>query len=166
MEFSARSRDLLDNTFQMRQPVEFSVDEAIAPFYLRCAAVFIDYMLLLAPPVSALILSKFFDEGSSGGGVSNVVWYLVLILWLINFLAIPLFSGQTIGKMFAGITMLKMDGSPVRLAGLLRRNVVGYLLTLSTLGFGFLIAALNKNGRALHDYVGGTVLVQGRRSER
>ena len=163
MEFAARPEDLLNKTFQMENPVEVTGNQVIAPFYLRCAALFIDYMLLLLPPVGVLIFSKFFGEGTGKTGISNYVWYFVLILWLIDFLALPLFSGQTFGKMLAGITMLKTDGSPVRLGSLILRNILGYLLTALTLGLGFLLAALNKNGRSLHDYAGGTIVIQGRR---
>ncbi len=147
----------------MEKPVEVSVIQMAAPFYLRCAALFIDYMLLLLMPVAVLIFSKFFGESAGAAGISSTVWYFVLILWLINFLAIPLFSGQTLGKMLAGITILKTDGSPVRLSNLVRRNILGYLLTILTLGLGFLIAVISKSGRSLHDYIGGTIVVRGRR---
>ena len=163
MEFAAQPEALLNKTFQMEKPVESTVNQVIAPFYLRCTALCIDYMLLLLPPVAVLVLSKFFGESAAKSDLPNYVWYLVLILWIVDFLALPLFSGQTFGKMLAGITMLKTDGSPVRLGSLLRRNVLGYFLTIITLGLGFLLAVLNKNGRSLHDYVGGTIVIQGRR---
>jgi uncharacterized RDD family membrane protein YckC len=163
MGYAAQPEDLLNKTFQMENHVEGTVNQVIAPFYLRCAALFIDYMLLLLPPVALLIFSKFFGEGTGNTGISNYVWYFVLILWLIDFLALPLFSGQTFGKMLAGIAMLKTDGSPVRLGSLILRNILGYFLTIITLGLGFLLAVLNKNGRSLHDYVGGTIVIQGRR---
>jgi uncharacterized RDD family membrane protein YckC len=163
MEYAAQPKDLLNQTFQMEKPVEVSVNQMAAPFYLRCAALFIDYILLLLPPVGVLIFSRFFGEGAGTAGISSMGWYFVLILWLINFLALPLFSGQTFGKMLAGITMLKTDGSPVRLGNLVRRNILGYFLTALTLGLGFLIAAITKNGRSLHDYIGGTIVVRGRR---
>ena len=156
--------DTLSNTIlQMEETVQISVNQVSAPFYLRCAAFLIDYMLLLAPPVLVLISTKIFGEILGSSGISSFTWYIVVILWLINFLALPLFSGQTFGKMLAGITMVKTDGTPVRLSNLLLRNGLGYLLTVLTFGLGFLLAVVNKSGRSLHDFVGGTIVVQGRR---
>jgi uncharacterized RDD family membrane protein YckC len=163
MEYVAQPESLPNTTFQMEKAVHVSVDLPKAPFYLRCAGFFIDYMLLLTVPTAWLIFGKFFGEGVGSSGVPPIVWYLVAVLWMIDFLALPLFRGQTFGKMLAGTTMLKTDGSPVRLGSLLLRNVLGYFLTVLTLGLGFLIAIVNKSGRALHDYVGGTVVVHGRR---
>lgn len=159
---TAAQSEELSNT-RVFQTSVISVDQRKAPFYLRLTALFIDYMLLLMLPIAMLVLSKFFGGGTGGAGISSSVWYLVLILWLIDFLALPLFSGQTFGKMLAGITMVKTDDSPVRLGNLLRRNILGYLLTVLTFGSGFVMALLNKSGRSLHDYIGGTVVVQGRR---
>lgn len=140
-----------------------SFDLPKAPFYLRCAGFLIDYMLLLAVPVGWLIFSRMFGEGVGNSSISAFVWFFVAILWMINFLGLPLFGGQTFGKMLVGITMLKPDGSPVLLGGLLLRNVLGYFLTALTFGIGFLISMVNKSGRTLHDYLGGTVVVYGRK---
>ncbi len=163
MEYAAQSEELSDASFQMEISAPVIASNVSAPFYLRCAALFIDYMLLLLPPVVVLIFSKFFGEIMGSTGISSTIWYLVLILWLIDFFALPLFSGQTFGKMLAGITMIKIDGAPVRLGNLIRRNVLGCFLTVVTFGLGFLISAVNKSGRSLHDYVGGTIVVQGRK---
>ena len=142
---------------------QFSPDALKAPFFLRCAALFVDYMLLLMVPVAWLLLSTYFGDGPANVNISGTVWLFTVMLWVINFLALPLFRGQTIGKMLAGITIVKKDGTPVRLGSLLLRNLLGYLLTIITLGLGFLIAAVNRSGRSLHDYLGGTVVVQARK---
>ena len=154
---------ILPKTLQMEKVIEFSPTALRAPFFLRCAALFIDYMVLLAVPVTWLVFLKFFGDGAANAGISSTVWLFVLVAWVINFLALPLFRGQTIGKMMAGITMLRTDGTPVRLGRLLLRNVIGYLVTILTLGLGFLISAINKSGRSLHDFIAGTVVVYGRK---
>jgi uncharacterized RDD family membrane protein YckC len=148
----------------MEKVIEFSPEALKAPFFLRIAAMCIDYMLLMAVPVLWLLGTKMFGDGTNAT-VPPVVWLFVVIMWLIDFLLLPLFRGQTFGKMIAGITILKTDGTPVRLGGLLRRNVVGYFLTLVTLGIGFLVSAVNSTGRSLHDYVAGTIVVAGRKRQ-
>ena len=154
---------LSSKAFQMEKTIEFSPDTLRAPFFLRCAALFIDYMLLLGVPVGWLIFSKFFGDGAVNLSILSTVWLCVAIVWIINFLALPLFRGQTFGKMLAGITILRTDGAPARLGRMLLRNVLGYFVTALTLGPGFFIAAVNRSGRSLHDYIGGTVVVRARR---
>jgi uncharacterized RDD family membrane protein YckC len=65
--------------------------------------------------------------------------------------------------MITGLTIINSDGTDIRLGGILRRNVVGYLITVATLGLGFLLACINSRGRALHDFLGGTIVVRGRK---
>ena len=153
----------------MEKDIEFSPSAQTAPirapFFLRCAALFIDYMVLVAVPVSWLLFLKFFGDGSAKAGLSVTVWLFVLIAWVINFIALPLFRGQTIGKMLAGIAILNTDGTPVRLSRLLLRNTFGYLVTMLTFGLGFFIAGINVSGRALHDLMAGTIVVAGRRKK-
>lgn len=143
--------------------VDFSPERLRAPFFLRCAALFIDYMLLLAVPLGWLIFARFFDDGGPVVKLGATVWVIVVILWLINFLLLPMLRGQTLGKMLTGITILNIDGTRLHVGRLLLRNTIGYLITALTLGLGFLIAAVNSSGRALHDFVGGTVVVRGRK---
>lgn len=143
----------------MEKDIEFSAIARKAPFVLRCAALFIDYMVLVAVPVARLLFLKFFGDGSTNAGISIYVWICVLIAWIINFLAFPLFRGQTIGKMIAGIAIVRTDGTPVRLGRILFRNTFGYAATILTLGLGFFLAAVNTSGRSLHDLLAGTVVI-------
>ncbi len=148
----------------MEKVIDFSPEALKAPFFLRIAAMCIDYMLVMSVPILWLLGSKFFGDGTNAG-ISATVWLIVVLIWVIDFLLLPLFRGQTFGKMLAGITIVNRDGTPVRLGGLLLRNVVGYLLSLVTLGIGFLISAVNRTGRSLHDYVAGTIVVHGRKRQ-
>jgi uncharacterized RDD family membrane protein YckC len=161
---TAYPADLVIKPFQMDKTTEFSPELLKAPFLLRCAAAFVDYMLLVAVPVLWLLLSNLVGDTPGTTSIPGTVWLFVLIVWLIDFLAMPLFRGQTLGKMFAGITILRTDGRPVRLGSIFLRNVAGYLLTLLTLGLGFFISAVNRSGRSLHDFVAGTIVVNARKN--
>lgn len=127
---------------------------------LRCSAACLDYMIFVAVPVMWLISTKLFtDIGASAPGA--FVWFIGVLVFAVNFILFPLLRGQTIGKMLAGITIVNIDGTDLRLVGVVRRNAIGYILTAVTLGLGFMLSALNPSGRALHDLVGGTVVVCG-----
>ena len=145
--------------------VDFSPENLKAPFFLRCAALFIDYMVLLIVPLVWLMWGKTLGEPSTGKGLGTTVWLFGVILWLVNFLLLPLLFGKTIGKMLTGLTILNVDGTEVGLFGILRRNLLGFVLTGLTLGLGFLISAVNSSGRSLHDFVAGTIVVRGRRKQ-
>lgn len=142
--------------------VDFSPERLKAPFFLRVAAFCIDYMILIGLPIGWLVATKFFGEPGSQG-ISNFIWVIGSILLVVNLLLFPLLRGQTIGKMITGLTIVNSDGTDLRLGGILRRNVIGYLITVATLGLGFLIGGINSSGRALHDFVGGTIVVRARK---
>ncbi len=146
--------------------VDFAPERIKAPFILRCAALCIDYIVLLVIPVSWLVLSKLLSETPGDVTIGTVGWLIGFILFIVNFLALPLLRGQTIGKMTLGLTILRLDGTGIGIGDVVRRNVLGYLVTVLTLGIGFLIAAVNTSGRSLHDFIAGTVVVRGRKTQR
>ena len=144
--------------------VNFLPEAVKAPFALRCAAISIDYMLLLAFPVGWLAAGKLIGE-TGAVAISTTIWVIGIVFVLADFLVLPLFKGQTIGKMLTGLTIVNMDGTDIGFGTVLRRNVLGYLATTLTLGLGFLLSAVNSSGRALHDLAAGTIVVRGRKTQ-
>jgi hypothetical protein len=67
-------------------------------------------------------------------------------------------GGQTVGKMAAGIAVMRMDGSPLTYLVCLGRWA-GYLVSTLLAGLGFVAAAFTDKKRALHDYLAGTRVV-------
>jgi uncharacterized RDD family membrane protein YckC len=146
--------------------VDFNVERLKAPFTLRCGAILIDYILLIAIPVASLLLGRFFEyDGAKllNSEVSNTGWLIMILLAITNFVIFPMFSGQSIGKMLTGLRVVKNDGHSASFTQLLVRHLIGYTLTILTGGLGFLFAVVNPKGRALHDLLAGTVVVYGRR---
>lgn len=145
--------------------VDFDPEEVAAPFFIRCASLFIDYMFMLAIPVGGLLANKFLGDGAAYSGPGFGTWTLGIIFWIINFLLFPLLRGQTLGKFLTGSTILNQDGTNPNLITIVRRNVLGYAITALTLGIGFLSIAFSRKGRALHDMVAGTVVIRGRKQQ-
>jgi uncharacterized RDD family membrane protein YckC len=144
--------------------VDFNAERLQAPFLLRCGAVLIDYILLVSVPVISLLLVRVFeDEPSKFLKGATTGWLIMILLALTNFVIIPMFSGQTIGKILTGLKIVSIDGSSPTASKLLIRHLIGYPLTVITGGLGFLFAVVNRSGRALHDFLAGTVVVYGRR---
>ena len=132
-----------------------------APFVLRCCALAIDYIVLILVPAAGMIFNRFLGGAATQGNVvsSNTVWFFAVLLELCNVVALPAMSGQTLGMMLSGIRIVKTDGREASLSSILIRNTLGYLLTVLTGGLGFFLSAVNRSGRALHDLIGGTVVV-------
>lgn len=146
--------------------VEFDVERLKAPFLLRCGALLIDYILLISIPVISILLARLTGEDGAkllSSEINSTGWLITVLLGITNFVILPMFSGQSIGKMITGLRVVKVNGTNPTFGSLLLRHFVGYPLTFLTAGIGFLIASFNDKGRSLNDFIAGTVVIYGRR---
>jgi uncharacterized RDD family membrane protein YckC len=145
---------------RMRKHVQ--VHKTRAPFSLRCGALLIDYIILMAiVAVTTLIARMLGSAGRTGGNSTETVgWLIVLLVAVINFGLLPGLRGQTVGKWATGLRIELADGRGLSIGRSFLRHFVGYPLSVLTLGIGFLIAAVNARGRALEDLIAGTVVVR------
>jgi uncharacterized RDD family membrane protein YckC len=142
--------------------VNFDAAAVKAPFVLRCGALLIDYIVVVAVPVLLLLIGRMMgNDGSKllSGPLNSMGWLIAFLLGATNCVILPAVSGQSIGKALTGIRIVTLKGEAVNFNHLLRRNVLGYLLTVLTGFLGFILAAFTKKGRALHDYIAGTVVI-------
>lgn len=142
--------------------VNFQPSRVAAPFFLRCGAFLIDYIIFLLIPVGAMLLGRYLGNDGArlvGGSLNDGGWLIASLIGLTNFVLLPLFTGRSLGKMIVGLRIVRSDGGQAGIPQLLLRQVLGYILTILTLGLGFLVSALNGSGRALHDYVSGTIVI-------
>jgi Mce-associated membrane protein len=133
-----------------------------APFYLRCGAIAFDYLLVIIWPVLGLLLGRALGiDGAKllSGELNNIAWLIAILVGLSNMLLLPLVTGQSLGKMIAGLRIVTADGNEPTIASLLFRQTVGYLVTLLTFGLGFLLSVFSSRGRALHDHISGSQVV-------
>lgn len=70
-------------------------------------------------------------------------------------------AGQTIGKMITGVRVVGDDGRRVDVGGAILR-MAGCLLSVLTLGLGYLPALFSADSRALQDRMAGTRVVRAR----
>jgi uncharacterized RDD family membrane protein YckC len=137
-----------------------------APFALRCGAVLVDYVILVGVVAFATLLARLDDDPRGGAFFLTVGYLSAAAVAVFNFGLIVGVSGRTLGKWVAGLRIERLDGEPLSFARALLRHLVGYPLTLLTLGAGFLVAAFHPQGRALHDLLAGTVVVRSRGPRR
>ena len=141
-----------------------SAERAPAPFALRCGALLIDYTVLVGIIAFASLIAQLFGGGARMAGVTaqTVGYATATVALLVNFLVLPTFNGQTLGKWATGLRIERTNGEIAGAGRVLLRNLVGYPLSLLLLGGGFLIAVFHAEGRALHDLLAGTVVVRDR----
>ena len=115
-----------------------AIDAAVLYFTLAIANLTLAEVRLLPPiPLAAFLLLL------NGG-------YLV---------AFTAAGGQTIGKMITGVRVMGDDGRRVDLAGAVLRGA-GCLLSVITLGLGYLPVLFSADARALQDRIAGTRVVK------
>jgi uncharacterized RDD family membrane protein YckC len=156
-----------------------------APFSLRCGALLVDYILLAGIIAFSTLLARMGNhQRASQSNAQMVGIFIAVVVAVINFIGLPVWRGQTLGKWATGLRVRRKDGEPLSWWRALIRHLVVYppfyiVLGLSFLvadmltpalvaggGFvlmlalGFLVATLSANGRALHDIVADTVVVR------
>jgi uncharacterized RDD family membrane protein YckC len=131
-----------------------------APFALRCGALLIDYMLAALVVAFSTLLARLFAARASADSAITVGLILAAIVAALDLVVLPAFTGRTVGKWATGLRVERKSGEPVSFARAMLRHTIGYLASLITLGLGFLLAAFNREGRALHDLIAGTVVVR------
>jgi len=136
--------------------------------WIRLAAFILDFIILL---IITFIVQKII------GSESVVSTYVMPIIGVGFFVGFWTWRGQTPGKMAVGAKVVKVDGSPVSIWRAFFRYI-GYSIYLfaSTLGvnyggwfvpviifiFAFLLIALSREKRGLHDRIAGTVVINTR----
>ncbi len=118
-------------------------------FWLRAGGYFIDAVALA---FVGGILAAPFPRALKGP--------LVLLAEAAYFVAVPVLTrGRTLGKLAAGVTIVRADGEELDYSTMLLR-VLGYALCGLTLGLGFLSVPFTKQKRGLHDFIAGTRVIQ------
>lgn len=152
-------------TFKTEKVVVRFVPETLkAPILLRCGAILIDYILLISIPIIGLLIARYSGEDGTklfNNYITNSSLLLMILLAVTNFIILPLFNGQSVGKMLTGLRVVQMNGQHPSIGKLFMRHFLGYLITFLTAGLGFLPVIFNKTGRALHDYLTGTMVIYG-----
>ncbi len=139
-----------------------------APFALRCGAALIDYVLIAAIFAFTTVMARPFGGGArtAGSAVETFGYLAAIIVALFSFVVLAGWRGQTLGKLATGLQIERTSGSPVGFGRAALRHLIGYPMSLATLGLGFLLAVFSAKGRALHDVIAGTVVVRARKRAR
>lgn len=138
------------------------VERRPAPFALRCGAVLVDYIVLVAIVAFSTLIARMFGGGARAAGSSAETIGIVIAVAVagLNLGVLAGLTGRTIGKWATGLRVQRTNGDVPGLKRALLRHFVGYPLSFLTLGLGFLLATLSTRGRALHDLIADTIVVR------
>ncbi len=133
-----------------------------APFSLRCGAILIDYIILVAILAFSTLISRLLGGGARPPATlqKRVGVLLAIVVAVLNLGVLPGLTGLTVGKWATGLRILRGDGGEIGIGRAFLRHFVGYPLSFITFGWAFLIAAFTSRGRGLHDLIAGTIVVR------
>ncbi|MCP9494254.1 MAG: RDD family protein [Pyrinomonadaceae bacterium MAG19_C2-C3] len=135
----------------------------VAPFARRCGALLIDYILAAAILAVTTMLSRTAAAGIGARTDSVVEGFGLLLaaaMLVFNFVILAGLTNRTFGKWATGLRIERTNGDAVSFSRIFLRHLIGYPLSLITLGIGFLIPVFNRDGRALHDFLFDTIVVR------
>ena len=85
--------------------------------------------------------------------------WLALVISIIYVIGFWTWRGQTPGKMFLGVKIVKTDGSPIGIGRAILRYV-GYFVSAIIIFIGYLMIAWDSKKQGLHDKIAGTCVVE------
>lgn len=129
----------------------------------RCSAFLLDYILTLFPLAVTLVLAFYVKRHLLEPTVADFFQYvgyaLVLAVIFANWIYGYVRFGQSFGKRFIGLRLVRVDGQPVDYKTATVR-LIGSLLSLLVFGYGFLRILWDDEQRGWHDMLAGTVVVK------
>ena len=133
-----------------------------APFALRCGALLIDYILIVLILTLSTLVARMMGGGArmAGGTAEKIGIFFALVAAVLDLVVLAGLTGKTVGKWTTGLRLEQTDGNVPGIMRALLRHFVGYPVSIFPFGLGFLLAAVNPTGRALHDLIAGTVVVR------
>src|SRR5689334_20459743 len=82
--------------------VDFVPEALRAPFSLRCVAVFVDYIIVIAAPVLGLVFELLIGTDPAKS-LTGTVWLMAVLVGVSDLIIFPALSGQTLGMMITGL---------------------------------------------------------------
>ncbi len=138
-------------------PAVHAPSAAPAGFWVRAVALLLDYGTVQAVRLSADAAARvLWGDVVDSSSVLAASVEAFRLLWAILYPVLFHWTwGQTFGKMALGIRVVSLSGEELPLGTACVRQL-GFAVSVLSLGFGFVIAGLRSDKRALHDLLAGT----------
>ncbi len=163
----------LDERLSIDTPENVIFDYEVAGIGSRFLAALVDTLLILALQIVvnlALLLAVRIIAGDVWGESTAAMWLIALFglvsfafLWGYYVFFEVLWNGQSPGKRWAGLRVIRTDGTPITFVESLIRNLVRVVDFLPAYyGIGVVTMFINAQSRRLGDLAAGTLVVRDR----
>lgn len=148
-------------------PGEPTLQPQYAGFLARGMALGIDILLihlLYFGCLCAVVAALFAHSPHWLALIPSILFCLLLFLLTfplfiaVYFLALHSWQGQTLGKMFLGLRVVRIDGGEVT-PGLAFLRLIGFALSILPLGLGLFWSIIDREKCAWHDHLAATRVV-------
>lgn len=128
-----------------------------AGFGIRVVAALVDFVVFFVVKASlgALAARVVRIDIDSAMGLRGAVVACTMLFAALYVVTLVALDGQTLGKLVVRVRVVGPDGAPPALGASVLR-FIGYFVSLLPFGFGFVMAGLRTDRRALHDLLAGT----------
>ena len=128
-----------------------------AGFWIRAAALAIDLVVFALVQASFEGMARTMLGPAAAGfdAAHGAVPLFTLLFTAVYTIVLHTVAGQTIGKNLLGVRVVALDGALLS-AGPSLLRYLAYFISLIPLGFGYLVAGLRRDKRALHDLIAGS----------
>lgn len=128
-----------------------------AGFWIRAAAFVVDLVIIWFVQLSFGFIARlrYGVEIERTWSLRAAVVFFTLLFMAAYTTFLHAWLGQTVGKSLAGVRVVATDGRGLTVGPALLRHL-GYCVSLVPFGFGYIMAGLRRDKRALHDLIAGT----------
>jgi uncharacterized RDD family membrane protein YckC len=148
-------------------PEQTALEYPIAGLGSRFLAILADTAIQVVLGLFVFIIGSIIGAGLANFGKLGPQWVVAIIFILIFFLNSGYFAvfeifwnGQTPGKRFAQVRVIKDDGRPIGAYEAIVRNALRLVDVLPTMyGVGLISIFMSRKSKRLGDFVAGTVVV-------
>jgi uncharacterized RDD family membrane protein YckC len=135
-----------------------------AGFGLRYGAWMFDFLIVLIGMMSFTFLVTAVSHKSVVGSNGDLVIVagLTCLLFLMNFVLLAGFNGQSAGMRILGIRIVRVDGKPFTVKHALVRHIIGYPISMAVFFLGFLWMLWDPRQQAWHDKLARTIVIMSR----
>ena len=140
------------------------LEPGFADWRARCSAFLLDYILTMLAPALTLVLAVYIKkrwESPATATAIMVIGYLATaVLIFFNYVHFYLRRGQSFGKRFIGVRVVRTDGRPIDYQTVILRHIVGYPLSILLFGLGIVWMLWDGRRQGWHDKLAKTVVVK------
>ncbi len=141
-----------------------------ASFFSRLLAFIIDMLLLNAIFLIVSFgidwsLSYLFqsfgitDEDFSNIMIGSIIYFVCVSIMFFYYVYFTHVYGKTLGKAVLGIKVVNKQGKNPEISEVLKREVIGKILSSLLFGMGYIWALFDRNNQALHDKIARTYVI-------